>query len=79
MGRSRDCYDNFAVESFFATLKGEYVYRCVFATRQAAHKAIFKYIETFYNTWRSHSTVDYIGPIELEVQYEAQTVAFALT
>lgn len=51
----------------------------VFAYRQAARTAIFKYIETFYNTWRSHSTLDYASPIEFEDLYEVQAVAFTLT
>ena len=78
MGRTGDCYDNAVAESFFATLKVECVQGRVFTTRQTARTAIFKYIETFYNKWRSHSTLDYASPIEFESQYEAQSVACTL-
>ncbi len=35
MSRRGDCWDNSAVESFFASLKKERVYRKVYATRDA--------------------------------------------
>jgi transposase InsO family protein len=49
MSRRGDCWDNAVLESFFATLKRELVYRRRFATRAQAIQAIFEYIEVFYS------------------------------
>lgn len=61
MSRSGNCYDNAAMESFFATLKTE----CAdhrFATRQDARTALFDFIECWYNRSRRHSTLNYLSP-----------------
>jgi transposase InsO family protein len=49
-------YDNAMMESFWATLKRELVYRRRFATRAEAYRAIFEYIEAFYNRERLHNS-----------------------
>lgn len=69
IGSRGDCYDNAAMESFFATLKRECVHRQTFLTRDAARLAIFDYIETFYNRVRRHSTLDYYSPYDFEQRY----------
>ena len=56
MSRTGDCYDNAAMESFFATLTTECTDRVRFQTRQEARSAIFEYLECFYNPVRLHST-----------------------
>jgi putative transposase len=71
MSRKGNCWDNAVVESFFATLKVECYYRQHFATREQAQQEVFKYIETFYNPKRLHSTLDYVSPIVFEEQYLA--------
>ena len=59
------CYDNAACESFFATLKAEsFPDGRVFETKLEAKRRIFDYIETFYNSRRKHSSLDYHSPIE---------------
>ena len=66
MSRTGNCYDNAAMESFFATLKAE----CVthpFTSKAAACTAIFEYIEGWYNRQRLHSTLDYVSPVEFEL------------
>ena len=55
MSRKGNCYDNAYVESFFHTLKTELIYRTEFATREEAKKAIFEFIEVWYNRERLHS------------------------
>ncbi len=65
MSRRGDCWDNSAVESFFASLKKERVYRKTYATRDAARADIFDYIEPFYNSRRRHSTLGQVSPMEL--------------
>jgi putative transposase len=68
MSRRGNCYDNAAMESFWATLKLELVYRTSFATRAAARAQIFDYIETFYNRQRAHSALDYHSPVDFELK-----------
>ena len=50
------------VESFFHTLKTELVYHQLYRTREEARRAIFEYVEGFYNRTRLHSTLDYRSP-----------------
>lgn len=66
MSRRGDCWDNSAVESFFASLKKERVHRKTYPTRDDARADIFDYIETFYNSRRRHSTLGQVSPIEFE-------------
>ena len=66
MSRRGDCWDNSAVESFFASLKKERVYRKIYRTRDAARADIFDYIEAFYNSRRRHSTLGQVSPMEFE-------------
>jgi transposase InsO family protein len=42
MSRRGDCLDNAPMESFFGTLKTEFVRRTIFPTREAARQAIFE-------------------------------------
>jgi len=66
MSRTANCYDNAAMESFFATLTKECTKRVRFQTRQEARSAIFEYLECFYNPIRLHSTLQYMSPIAFE-------------
>jgi putative transposase len=65
MSRVGNCYDNAALESFFATLKTECATQ-PFATRTQARSAIFEYIEAWYNRLRLHSSLGYLSPTEFE-------------
>ena len=49
-------YDNSPMESFFGTLKSEWVYFQDYRTRAEARMDIFYYIEAFYNRRRMHSS-----------------------
>ena len=69
MSGSGNCYDNAVVESFFNTLKTEWVSLCKYKTRAEANNSIFDYIETFYNRERRHSTLGYLSPVEYEKKY----------
>ncbi len=68
MSRRGNCYDNATMESFWATLKLELVYRCRFDTRAQARTQIFDYIESFYNRQRAHSALNYQSPVDFENQ-----------
>jgi putative transposase len=60
-------YDNAPMESFFGTLKSEWVYHRVYRTRDQARSDIFYYIEAFYNRRRLHSSLGYLSPEEYEL------------
>jgi len=75
MSRKGDCWDNAVVESFFATLKVELIYRSAFATRKEARQAIFDYIEAFYNRRRRHSYLGFLSPVDFEGRGTKSTLA----
>ena len=50
MSRTANCYDNAVMESFFSTLKCEWVHHQDYKTRTEASRDIFDYIAGFYNT-----------------------------
>ncbi len=59
------------VESFFGTLKQELVNCRRFATREAARREVFEYIEVWYNRQRRHSSLGYVSPAEFEQKARA--------
>ena len=66
MSRKGNCYDNAPMESFWGKLKMEWLNDYTFNTRAEAKKAVFEYIELFYNRRRTHSTNGYIPPFMLD-------------
>ena len=66
MSRKACCYDNAAMESFFATLKTECFQNRPPRDRAEAQAMLFDYIETFYNPQRLHSALGYLAPLEFE-------------
>ena len=66
MSRRGNCWDNAPAESFFKTLKSELLGNGAFGSREEARRAVFEYIEVFYNRQRLHSTLGYISPVEFE-------------
>jgi putative transposase len=66
MSRTANCYDNAAMESFFASLTKECTDRTRFKTRQEARVTIFEYLECFYNPIRLHSTLQYVSPLAFD-------------
>ena len=70
MSRKGNCWDNACVESFFGSLKNEWVKGKIYRTFDDAKKDIFKYIEMFYNRKRRHKTLGYVSPVVYEEMYE---------
>ena len=68
MSGTGDCDDNAVAESCFATLEFELVMTHDWPTKEEARRAIFRYIETWYNRKRRHSTLGYVSPAEYEAQ-----------
>jgi transposase InsO family protein len=71
MSRKGDCWDNAVVESFFATLEHELLAVTAFPSRDAARRAIFAFIEVWYNRQRQHSSLGYVSPAEYEQRLQA--------
>jgi transposase InsO family protein len=68
MSRKGNCWDNAVAESFFATVELELIMKHRWATRDDARRAIFRFIESWYNRERRHSTLDYVSPAQYEEQ-----------
>ena len=66
MGAVGDAYDNAMCESFFATLECELIDRQRFPTPAAARRAVFDFIEAWYNPRRRHSALAYLSPLAYE-------------
>ncbi len=66
MGSRGDAFDNAACESCISTLKEEWIKRHRYESRDQARLSIFRYIETFYNPRRRHSSLGGISPDEYE-------------
>jgi len=65
-------WDNAVAESWFATLKNELIHRRSWPPRAEARRAIFEFIEVFYNRLRLHSSLGYLSPAEYEAQKRGQ-------
>ena len=63
---NHSCDENAAQESFHASLKKECIYQKKLYTFEDAFKAIFDYIEGFYNSSRIHSSIGYLSPNDFE-------------
>jgi putative transposase len=68
MSRKGNCWDNAVAESFFATLEKELIEEADWHTRAEAKRAIFNFIEIWYNRQRRHSSLGYRTPAEFEHQ-----------
>lgn len=71
MSRRGNCWDNACVESFFSTLKRELPNDDVFEDWREVERAVFAYVEAYYNTRRPHSALDYCTPTAYEEERAA--------
>jgi putative transposase len=69
MSRKGECLDNAVAESFFGSLKNEWVNYEHYKTRSQARQSIFEYIEIFYNRQRRHAFLNYMTPVDYEEEY----------
>lgn len=70
MSRKGNCWDNACVESFFGSLKNEWVKDKIYKSFDDAKKDIFNYIEIFYNRKRRHASLGYVSPVVYEEMHE---------
>jgi putative transposase len=75
MGSVGDAYDNAMAESFFATLECELLDRRRFRSQAEARRAVFDFIEGWYNPRRRHSALDYQSPINYERDHHTTAAA----
>ncbi len=73
MSKRGDCFDNAITETFFHSLKTEWVYQTTYETRKEAEMSLFIYIELFYNRKRLHSSLNYNSPIDYEKKFLQST------
>lgn len=64
--RKGNSYDNACIESFHSVLKKEEIYLHTYQDFKEAQRAIFEYIESWYNRKRIHSAIDYMTPQQKE-------------
>jgi len=69
MGSVGDAYDNALCESFFATLECALLDRHSFRSRGEAGRAMFEFIEGWYNPHRRHSSIGYLSPARYEEEH----------
>nr|WP_176700208.1 IS3 family transposase [Gilliamella apicola] len=69
ISRRGNCFDDAVVESFFHTLKTHIIHGCYYKTRMLANKALFEYIEIYYNRIHCHSANGWISLEQYEQQY----------
>ena len=70
--RKGNPWDNACIESFHSLIKREWLNRLTFNTIHDARRAVFEYINVFYNRFRIHSTLGYMTPQDFEFQYVHQ-------
>jgi len=70
MSGKGDCWDNACMESFFGSLKTEWVYGKKYQSKEEAKKDVFEYIEMFYNRKRRHASLGDLSPAAYEEFYE---------
>ncbi len=67
MSRKGNCWDNAVAESFFKSIKHEWLWREKFTSHQQLYQAIETYIK-WYNTQRIHESLDNLTPLEMELK-----------
>jgi putative transposase len=75
MSRKGDCWDNAVAESFFHSLKTEWIKDTIYSTRDRARRDVIDYIEMFYNSKRLHSFIGYKNPNDFEKRIELSEAA----
>jgi transposase InsO family protein len=69
MSRAGNCYDNAAMESFWATLKTELTHHESYATLAEARGSVFEFVECWYNRKRRHSALGNVSPEAYEARF----------
>ncbi|MFP5390324.1 MAG: IS3 family transposase, partial [Gammaproteobacteria bacterium] len=68
MSRKGNCYDNGAMESFFAVLKTEFFYTNVFKSVEQLKRGLTEYIR-YYNEERIKMQLGGLSPVQYRVKH----------
>lgn len=66
INRKGNCWDIAVAESFFHTLKIQFIRRQRFTDHRETELALFQYLEAYYNGRRRHSSNGWMPPVEFE-------------
>lgn len=72
MSRTGNCWDNAVAESTIGTIKAEALESWIPYSHAEVDTALFRYIEGYYNSRRSHSTLGFKSPLEAEIEFAKQ-------
>ena len=75
MSSKGSCWDNAVAESFFKSLKVEWVYKHSYDHRSEAGLSVFQWIEIWHNRRSIHSTLGYKTIEEFETEISNQKIA----
>ena len=75
MSRKGNCWDNAIAESFFKSLKVEWVYKHSYDQKKQAELSVFIWIETWNNKRRRNSFLEYKTINEFELEMYNKNVA----
>lgn len=75
MGRRGVCYDNAGAESFFATIKRELIDRYHWENPTILRLNLFKWIETWYNQKRKHTSIHMRTPNQAYTDHQHRKTA----
>ncbi|NTU50179.1 MAG: IS3 family transposase [Desulfobulbaceae bacterium] len=76
MSGKRNCIDNAVTESFFKTMKSDWIYGKRFRNLDELQKSLFEYVQIFYNRKRLHSSLGHLAPAEyLRNYYQPKVLA----
>ncbi|MGH3303227.1 MAG: IS3 family transposase [Streptosporangiaceae bacterium] len=70
VGHTGSCYDNAAAESWNALLKKELINLRPWTGLKAVTRAVFHYVEVYYNRKRIQKRLGYLSPSEYETQID---------
>jgi len=76
MSRKGNCWDNAVAESFFKTIKYEWLYRYTYTSYDQLYDSIESYIQ-WYNTDRIHASLGYLSPLEMELKLRGKIIKAA--
>lgn len=75
MSRKGNCWDNAVAESFFKSLKVEWLYNMPIKSPKLTRLAVFEYIEIWYNRKRRHSALGYKSPKDFKGNIQTERSA----
>ncbi len=75
MSRKGNPFENSCCESFFATIKKEWIYFQKYANLKSVEANIFEYVEVFYNRRRMHASLGYLSPKQFLDRYLREIAA----